>query len=102
MKLSMSAVIRRAVAMSALMMLAVACASSGGSRATDEEVAAAVAEHNEVVADEDKLICKNIRTTGSHIPRRVCQTRAEMDRARESAQGGMKNRWGDAGPAPGQ
>ena len=96
-----SGAIRGAVMMCGVMMLAVGCASSG-SRATDEEVASAAATHNESAEDEDKLICKKIRSAASHIPRRVCRTQAEIDRARETAQSGMRDRWGDNPGVDGQ
>ncbi len=82
--------IRHAVMMCGVMMFAVGCASTGTPRKNNEEFASAVATHNESVADEDKLICKNVRTTASHIPKRVCHTQAEIDRAREDVQSGMR------------
>lgn len=40
--------------------------------------------------DPDRVICKNIKITGSHIPRRECHTAREWEQMRKDAQATMR------------
>ena len=55
-----------------------------------------------VVAHSDQLVCKRIRTTGSHRVTRVCRTRAEIEAARAEAQNMMRGLNNKAQGSPSQ
>ena len=68
----------------ALAALALGCASTSGSEAErDLDLASAVEEHNAQAEEKDRVVCTKERPTGSHIPRRVCRTVADIERERE-------------------
>jgi hypothetical protein len=43
-----------------------------------------------VVADENRLICRQERSLGSHIPRRVCRTQKEIDTQKRAGQESLR------------
>lgn len=58
--------------------------------------------YTETVVDRDQLVCKRQKVAGSHIPRRVCRTRGQMERDREEAlrATGPLRTMGGIGPPP--
>lgn len=58
---------------------------------TAEEKAAMTQEeklrvYNETAADRDRVVCRRERPVGSHMPRTICRTVAEIEAEREAAQ----------------
>ena len=58
--------------------------------------------YNEPAMDPNQIICKRQRVAGSHIPRRVCRTRAQIEQDREAAlrATGPLRTMGGIGPPP--
>lgn len=58
--------------------------------------------YNEPAMDPNQLVCKRQRPVGSHIPRRVCRTRAQIEQDREAAlrSTGPLRTMGGIGPPP--
>lgn len=70
-----------------LLLLLVACANTpdpAPTPAAAEQKFRTVSEA-EAVADEDQLICRNERKTGSRMDTKRCATRAEWERIREAS-----------------
>lgn len=42
----------------------------------------AVPVESERVSDDSEVVCRRVRETGSHIPKKVCKTRAQIERER--------------------
>ncbi len=61
-------------------------AISGDPTATEGLIGQVGAVEEEYL-DPDELICTKERLTGSRIPTKICLTRAERDKIRETAQG---------------
>lgn len=81
-----------------LLWLLTACASGGSSVAVSESSghAATIGEnaddpdvvveaHNATASDEEQVVCRKERSTGSHFSRKVCRTVKQMDEDREEA-----------------
>ena len=64
----------------------------GGPEFTEAEKASMTAEEKaeiynaSVATDDDRLVCRRRMTTGSHMRRTTCRSRAEMREDREAAQ----------------
>jgi len=61
------------------------------------EAAAGQAAGNTAPAQEEEMICRREPVTGSNLRRRVCRTRAEIQRLEEDTQHALANR-GRRGP----
>ena len=81
----------------ALVMLFVIAACSANDIAPDDGLV-----YNEPVVDPNQVVCKRQRVAGSHIPRRVCLTQAQIENAREAAlrATGPLRTMGGIGPPP--
>ena len=64
---------------------AVLVAAAGGAAPAAETAAAASPEPAPVVAKKEKVVCRSVRTTGSRMPVRVCRTRGDWGKARDTA-----------------
>ena len=87
--------INAALAVTALLFLLVAC--SANDTVPDDGLV-----YNEPAMDPNQVICKRQRPAGSHIPRRVCRTRAQIEQDREAAlrATGPLRTMGGIGPPP--
>lgn len=56
----------------------------------DERVAKAVEAHNETADDDDRIVCRRYKKTGSHFSRTRCVTAAQAKREREEAQDALQ------------
>ena len=85
---------------SLLLVLLCACAGAGAERGktkASREVRQAVDEDGAVVATEkavanaskEDVVCRREYTIGSHIPKRVCRTVGEIEKAAEQTQDSM-------------
>ena len=57
------------------------CASDGSTQQDEQMANLEVNEAGEYVFPEDEadeLVCRRVRPTGSHFPKRVCKTRREL------------------------
>lgn len=67
----------------------------------DEKVAKVVEEHNEAVEDDDdRIVCRKYKKTGSHFSRTRCVTAAQMKKEAEDAQEALQraSRGSNVGP----
>lgn len=84
---------RTLISLASVFFLASACATSSapaGSSALKAQTSATPQSKTVAADDDDKLICEMERPVGSNIPKRVCRTKAQMDREREAAQEQMR------------
>ncbi|MDG2376420.1 MAG: hypothetical protein P8M18_08725 [Woeseiaceae bacterium] len=58
--------------------------------------------YNEPAIDPNQVVCQRQRVAGSHIPRRVCRTQAQIENDREAAlrATGPLRTMGGIGPPP--
>ena len=86
--------VRTLISLAPVLLLASACATSsapaGASALKAQSSATPQAGTAAVAAEDQKLICEMERPVGSNIPKRVCRTKAQMDREREAAQDKMR------------
>ena len=60
-------------------------ASAATEKLSDEQFADAVVEYNQqVLDDDDEVVCKNERVTGSRFKKRICRTKGQMREEKES------------------
>ena len=83
-------------ALAATMLFALAACSANDTAPDDGLV------YNEPVVDPNQVVCKRQRVAGSHIPRRVCRTQAQIENDREAAlrATGPLRTMGGIGPPP--
>ena len=63
------------------------CEAARKRRQQEREFRAQIKAYNAQVKDPlDKVVCKKIEPTGSHIPKLVCKTRREWSRIRRGSQ----------------
>ncbi len=80
-----------------LLVLAGACAgpsqSANKSTASEEQEFAVVTNAHNTVPPKpgDALICEYEETVGSHIPRRICRSKTELENTRAETQEMMRN-----------
>ena len=85
--------VRVTIALASVLLLASACATSSAPAASaplKAQATAAPQTGGGVAADDQKLICEMERPVGSNIPKRVCRTKAQIDRERDAAQDKMR------------
>lgn len=67
--------------------LATGCEATRQRRQEEREFKAQIEAYNKQVTNPlDKIVCKKIEPTGSHIPKRVCKTRGEWAKIRREGQ----------------
>lgn len=80
----------KALSSVALVMLLAGCTSTSSSTSTavdkNQKAAAQETANNGSAEGRDKLICENIKPTGSHRLQRVCRTAEQVKRDREESQ----------------
>ena len=64
---------------------------------SDEQVDQIVERSNAALAEPERVQCKRIRVTGSHMRRRVCQKRSQWDQLTKDSQRTMRQAT-DGGP----
>lgn len=75
----------------AVMGFILGCATGSPSQQAPEASAQGAQKDKAAVAQASKdpnneLVCEEVEVTGSHIPRRICRTRKQVDQEREQAQ----------------
>ncbi len=76
---------RRLLAASCILVLSALAHADPQAAATDTSAAAAAQAAPEAAAG-DKMVCKKVKTTGSHFKRRVCQKQSVWRAQREASQ----------------
>jgi len=76
---------------SPLLLLLAACATSQSAQ-SEQEIAVITATGNTVPPQAgEALICEYEETVGSHIPRRICRSKSELESTRTEAQDTIRN-----------
>src|SRR5215831_7943883 len=74
-----------------LLALAAACATSSSSQ-SEQEIAVITASGNTVLPQPgDELICEYEETVGSHIPKRICRSKADLESLRQETVQSMRD-----------
>lgn len=94
---------KKLIVLLCLTVFMVSCASNSGTK--NKMANAEVSDHSKVVlADKDskeKVICKQIKKTGSHRVTTVCQSQSEMSATRKATQRDIQRTQFNSGAAGG-